>query len=73
MLKPVSGLKLVKFLKKMGFSVYSRKSAPVKMISLTRKTKTIIPMHKEISPGTLNRILRQAKLSDKEIRELTKK
>ena len=46
--KTVSGLKLVKFLKKKGFDVYSRKGSHVKMVSLERNTKTMIPMHREL-------------------------
>ncbi|MBU2100599.1 type II toxin-antitoxin system HicA family toxin [Candidatus Micrarchaeota archaeon] len=68
--KTVSGLKLVKFLKKKGFEIYSRKGSHVKMISIERNTKTIIPMHKEIAVGTLNSILKQAELSEEEIKEL---
>ncbi|MBN2127186.1 MAG: type II toxin-antitoxin system HicA family toxin [Candidatus Diapherotrites archaeon] len=68
--KTVSGLDLVKFLKKKGFELYSRKCSHVKLISIERNTKTIIPMHKEIALGTINSILKQAKLSEKEINEI---
>lgn len=68
--KKISGLNLVKFLGKKGFDVYSRKGSHVKMVSLTRNTKTIVPMHSEISRGTLNSIFKQAKLSEEEIAEL---
>ena len=68
--KTVSGLALIKFLKNKGFDIYSRKGSHVKMVSLQRNTKTIIPMHKEISRGTLNNIFRQAKLTEEEIDEL---
>ena len=70
--KAVSGLKLAKFLTKKGFEIYSRKGSHVKMISFQRKTKTIIPMHKEISKGTLNNIFKQAKLSEEEINEIAR-
>jgi len=40
------------------------------MISIKRNTKTIIPMHKEISKGTLNGILKQSKLTEQEISKL---
>lgn len=68
--KSVSGLDLVKFLSKKGFEIYSRKGSHVKMVCIERNTKTIVPMHKEISKGTLNAIIKQAKLSDGEIEEL---
>ena len=60
----------MKFLTKKGFEVYSRKGSQVKLISIQRNTKTIIPLHGEISKGTLNSILRQAKLTEEEINEL---
>lgn len=60
----------MKFLTKKGFEVYSRKGSHVKLISIQRNTKTIIPLHGEISKGTLNSILRQAKLTEEEINEL---
>jgi len=68
--KSVSGIELVKFLSKKGFEIYSRKGSHVKMISAERNTKTIVPMHKEISKGTLNAIIKQSKLSEEEIAEL---
>ena len=68
--KTVSGLKIIKFLKKKGFEIYSRKGSHVKMISLSRNTKTIVPVHKEVSKTTLHSIFKQAKLSKDEIQEL---
>ena len=68
--KTISGLELVKFLTKKGFEVYSRKGSHVKLVSIQRNTKTIVPQHEEISKGTLNSILRQAKLTQEEINEL---
>ena len=57
----ISGLKLIKFLKKKGFKIYNRKGSHVKMISTEKNTKTIIPMHKEISIGTIKSIFKQSK------------
>jgi len=68
--KSISGIELVKFLSKRGFAIYSRKGSHVKLISADRQTKTIVPMHREISKGTLRAIFRQAKLTDEEISEL---
>ncbi|MBN2067213.1 MAG: type II toxin-antitoxin system HicA family toxin [Candidatus Diapherotrites archaeon] len=50
--------------------MYCRKGSNVKMVSLARNTKTIVPMHKGLSRGTLNAILKQAKLSPAEMLEL---
>lgn len=68
--KILSGLELIKFLGKKGFEIYSRKGSHVKMISRERNTKTIVPIHREISRKTLQDIIRQTKLSEKEIAEL---
>lgn len=70
--KILSGKELVKFLAKKGFQIYSRKGSHIKLISKERMAKTIIPMHDEIPKGTLNAILRQSKLTEKEIEELLK-
>ncbi len=67
--KTLSGLELIKFLNKKGFEAYSRKGSHVKMISRERQTKTIAPIHKEISRKTLQDIIRQAKLTENEISE----
>lgn len=68
--KTVSGFELIQFLTKKGFQVYSRKGSHVKLVSLERKTKTIVPMHRQISRGTLHSIFNQAKLTPSEINEL---
>lgn len=68
--KSISGFELVKFLSKKGFTIYSRKGSHVKLISVERNTKTIVPQHKVLSKGTLNSILRQTKLSEEEINEI---
>ncbi|MFA4855134.1 MAG: type II toxin-antitoxin system HicA family toxin [archaeon] len=71
--KTVSGLELAKFLSRKGFQIYGRKGSHAKMVSISRNAKAIIPMHKEISKGTLNAILKQAKLNETEIAELLSK
>ncbi len=68
--KMVSGLEVIKFLSKKGFQAFGRKGSHVKMVSIQRNTKTIVPVHKEISRGTLQSIIKQAKLTEKETEEL---
>ena len=70
MSRVVSGKELLKFLSKKGFSIYSVKGSHFKLTNHERHAKTIVAMHKEIPKGTLNAIIRQAKLTDEEIREL---
>ena len=64
--KNFSGKQLVQFLSKKGFSIYSQKGSHVKMISISRNTKTIVPLHKVVAIGTLKDIIRQSKLSGEE-------
>lgn len=68
--KTVSGKELVRFLAKKGFQVYSQKGSHVKLISTERNTKTIVPLHKEISIGTMRAIIKQAQLTEKETSKL---
>ena len=68
--KLFSGLDIIKFLEKKGFSIYSRKSSHVKMISVQRNTKTIIPINDELPTGTLRSIIRQTQLTSEEMAEL---
>ena len=68
--KSISGLELIKFLEKKGFSVYSRKVSHVKLINIDRNAKTIVPMHKSLAQGTLHIIFQQSKLTKSEKKEL---
>ena len=68
--KIVSGKELLKFLTRKGFQIFSQKGSHAKLISKERQTKTIVPMHKEISKPTLHSIFKQAKLTENEIKEL---
>ncbi len=44
--KTPSGLEVIKFLSKKGFESHSRKGSHVKMISISRNAKTIVPSTK---------------------------
>ncbi len=71
-LKPVSGLKVIKALGKVGFQVVGRKGSHVR---LKRKTPNavyivIVPDHAEIKKGTLKSIMRQAGLTEEEFGKL---
>lgn len=68
--KTISGFELTKFLIKKGFKIHNRKGLHAKLICIQRNTKIIVSQHNEISKGTLNSILKQAKLTEKEIEEL---
>lgn len=64
-LPAVSGRKLIKALVKIGFVVLRQKGSHV---ALEKKTggqywRTVVPLHREIRPGTLSDILNQTGLS----------
>lgn len=72
MYKPLSGKQVVKILcREFGFYFVSQKGSHVK---LRRKVKvenitTIVPLHKELAPGTLKGILELAKIEEKDFRK----
>lgn len=68
----VSGQRLIRALRRAGFVVLRQKGSHV---SLEKKTagqywRTIVPLHREIRPGTLSDILNQAGLSKDDLRGL---
>lgn len=71
-LPAVSGRQLLRALQRAGFIVLRQKGSHV---SMERKTadgywRTIVPMHREIRPGTLSDILNQSSLTKDQLREL---
>lgn len=67
----LSGAQMQRALEKTGFKKASQKGSHVKMKHADGRT-AIIPMHKELATGTLHSILRQAKLTVKQLIELLK-
>ena len=61
----VSGKELIKVLEKAGFVVLRQKGSHVSMEKRERDVcwKTIVPMHREVRPGTLHDILKQSGLT----------
>ena len=71
-LPAISGKDLIRALRKSGFVVLRQKGSHV---SLEKRTaagywRTIVPMHREIRPGTLSDILNQTGLSKEELAAL---
>ena len=63
--KPVSGDFAIKILcNKFGFSVSGRSGSHVRLVKITSagKVGTVVPDHDELKPGTLNGVLRLAKV-----------
>jgi predicted RNA binding protein YcfA (HicA-like mRNA interferase family) len=71
-LPAISGPRLVKVLRRAGFVVLRQRGSHV---SLEKRShdgywRTIVPLHREIRPGTLSDILNQTGLSKEELAEL---
>ncbi len=71
-LPAISGRELIRALRRSGFVVLRQKGSHV---SLEKRTaagywRTIVPMHREIRPGTLSDIFNQTGLTKEELAEL---
>ena len=72
MAKPISAKIVIKILcKEFGFSFVSQKGSHVKLKKIISRQEviTIVPFHKELSPGTLKGILNLAQVDEKDFRE----
>jgi predicted RNA binding protein YcfA (HicA-like mRNA interferase family) len=71
-LPAVSGRQLLRALQRAGFVVLRQKGSHVSMEKRNAEGywRTIVPMHREIRPGTLSDILNQTGLSKEELAEL---
>ena len=65
----VSGQDTVRALRAVGFEQISQRGSHVKLRNTEGRT-VIVPMHRELAPGTLRSILRQAALSADEFTAL---
>ena len=71
-LPAVSGRELIRALRRAGFIELRQKGSHV---SLEKRTadgywRTVVPLHREIRPGTMSDILNQSGLSKEELMEL---
>jgi predicted RNA binding protein YcfA (HicA-like mRNA interferase family) len=64
----VSGAKIVKALQRLGFFVDRQRGSHVVMKKVTTEGERgcVIPMHKEVAPGTLRSALKMAGVSPEE-------
>lgn len=55
----ISGLELIKLLKKLGYSIIRRKGSHIRLVNntLSEEHKITVPFHKELAKGILNDIL----------------
>jgi predicted RNA binding protein YcfA (HicA-like mRNA interferase family) len=65
----VSGAEAVRALERAGFVFRSQRGSHRKLRQADGRT-VIVPMHRELAPGTLRSILKQAGLSVAELRDL---
>ena len=70
---PISPNKLIKILEKEGFKVIRQKGSHVIMIN-SKKNRIVIPVHpgKDIKPGLIRAILREAGISREKLLKLLK-
>ena len=68
----VSGSRLIRALRQAGFVVLRQKGSHVSLEKIAdgRHWRTIVPLHREIRPGTLSDILQQSGLSAEDLRRL---
>ena len=71
-LPAVSGRELIKALRRAGFVVLRQKGSHVAMEKrlVDGYWRTVVPLHREIRPGTLSDILNQTGLTKEELAEL---
>ena len=72
MAKPLSAKIVIKILcKEFGFHFVSQKGSHVKLKKVINRQEiiTIVPLHKELSPGTLKGVLGLARIDEKSFRE----
>ena len=62
----ISGLKLVKIFKKLGYEKVSQKGSHIKVKNYATGSVIIIPDHKELDRWTLKTILKQAEISEED-------
>jgi len=70
----LSGRKLIKMLKKVGFQEKRQKGSHVILVKedISGRKVTVIPLHKEIDKGTLIEIIRQCEMKREDFLKLLK-
>ncbi|GAI40591.1 unnamed protein product [marine sediment metagenome] len=70
MSKVFSGRELVKALHRIGFIVDHQRGSHIFLHNLEKNISIVVPNHKEIKKGTLNSILKKARITIKDLKEL---
>lgn len=67
MYKPISGKKVIRILcREFGFFIVSQKGSHVKLSTRVSGATTIVPLHRELAPGTLKGVLELAKVNEQD-------
>jgi predicted RNA binding protein YcfA (HicA-like mRNA interferase family) len=71
-LPAISGREMIRALRRAGFVVLRQKGSHVSLEKRSAEGywRTIVPLHREIRPGTLSDILNQSGLSKEDLMEL---
>lgn len=71
-LPAISGHRLIRALQRAGFVILRQKGSHVSLEKRTAEGywRTVVPLHREIRPGTLSDILVQTALSKEQLMEL---
>lgn len=71
-LPTISGSRLVKVLKKIGFRQIRQKGSHVSLEKVTGEKvyRTVVPLHRSLAKGTLSDILRQCGISKERLKEM---
>lgn len=72
MYKPLSGKQVVKVLcREFGFYFVSQKGSHVKLRKrdMEKEITTVVPLHKELAPGTIKGVLKLAQVEEKDFWE----
>lgn len=70
-LPQISGLKLIKILNKKGFKVIRQKGSHIRLERRINEKiiRLTVPLHNKLKKGTLSRILKDSKISEKEFKK----
>ena len=69
-MKLFSGLEIVKKFQRIGWIVSRQKGSHVIMVKEGYQYTLSIPQHKELGPGLLRKLLRQANITEKEFNDV---
>lgn len=70
MSRTFSGKEVVKALRRVGYIVDHQRGSHIFMHNLEKNISLVVPLHKELKKGTLHSILKKARLSLENLKEL---